>query len=164
MYSNTVPVIIDNLNALSKFLKKAEGIIEAKKFDKAVVLNTRLFPDMFPLVRQVMLVTDFAKGAGARLSGIAIPSFADEEKTFEELQARIAKTIDFLKSLDEKSFVNAATRDVTMKIGGKDVTMPGQTYFNGAFLPNFFFHLTTAYNILRSMGIELGKGDFLGRS
>ncbi len=164
MYSNTIPVIIDNLNALSKFLKKAEGIIEAKKFDKAVVLNTRLFPDMFPLVRQVMLVTDFAKGAGARLSGVAIPSFADEEKTFEELQARLAKTIDFLKSLDEKSFATAATRDVTMKIGGKDVTMPGQTYFNSAFLPNFFFHLTTAYNILRSMGIELGKGDFLGRN
>ena len=73
-------------------------------------------------------------------------------------------TIDFLKSLDEKSFATAATRDVTMKIGGKDVTMPGQTYFNAAFLPNFFFHLTTAYNILRSMGIELGKGDFLGRN
>ena len=164
MYSNTIPVIIDNLNALSKFLKKAEGIVETKKFDKAVVLNTRLFPDMFPLVRQVMLVTDFAKGAGARLSGVAIPSFADEEKTFEELQARVAKTVDFLKSLDEKSFANAATRDVTMKIGGNDVTMPGQTYFNAAFLPNFFFHLTTAYNILRSMGIELGKGDFLGRS
>jgi uncharacterized protein len=163
MYANTVPFIIDNLNALSKFLKKAEGIIEAKKFDKAVVLNTRLFPDMFPLIRQVMLVTDFAKGAGARLSGVAVPSFPDEEKTFEELQARIAKTIDFLKSLDEKSFADAATRDVTMKVGGKDTTMPGQVYFNSAFLPNLFFHMTTAYNILRSMGIELGKADFMGR-
>jgi uncharacterized protein len=163
MYANTVPFIIDNLNALSKFLKKAEGIIEAKKFDKAVVLNTRLFPDMFPLIRQVMLVTDFSKGAGARLSGVAVPSYPDEEKTFEELQARIAKTIDFLKSLDEKSFADAATRDVTMKVGGKDMTMPGQVYFNSAFLPNLFFHMTTAYNILRSMGIELGKADFMGR-
>jgi uncharacterized protein len=163
MYANTIPVIIDNLNALSKFLKKAEGIVEAKKFDKAVVLNTRLFPDMFPLLRQVMLVTDFSKGCGARLSGVAVPSFPDEEKTFEELQARIAKTIDFLKSLDEKSFAGAATRDVTMKIGGKDVTMSGQAYFNGAFLPNFFFHMTTVYNILRSMGVELGKADFMGR-
>jgi len=163
MYSNTVPVIIDNLNALSKFLKKAEGIVEAKKFDKSVVLGLRLFPDMLNLCKQVQLVTDFAKGCGARLSGVAIPSYADEEKTFEELQARIAKTIDFLKSLDEKSFADAATRDVTIKVSGKDMTMPGSVYFNSAFLPNFFFHMTTAYNILRSIGIELGKGDFLGR-
>jgi len=163
MYANTIPVIIDNLNALSKFLKKAEGIVEAKKFDKSVILGLRLYPDMLNFTKQVQLVTDFAKGCGARLSGTAIPSYADEEKTFEELQARIAKTIEFLKSLDEKSFAGAATRDVTMKIGGKDVTMPGQTYFNSAFLPNFFFHMATAYNILRSIGIELGKGDFLGR-
>ncbi len=164
MYANTIPVIIDNLNALSKFLKKAEGIIDAKKFDKSVVLGLRVFPDMLNFTKQVQLVTDFAKGCGARLSGTAVPSYADEEKTFEELQARIAKTIEFLKSLDEKLFAGAATRDVTIKVGGKDMTMSGQTYFNAAFLPNFFFHMTTAYNILRGIGVELGKGDFLGRS
>jgi uncharacterized protein len=163
MYAITVPVIIDNLNALSKFLKKAEADVEARKFDKAVVLGTRLYPDMFPLVRQVQLVTDFAKGCGARLSGNAVPSYADEEKTFEELQARISKTIAFLQGLDAKSFENAATRDITLKISGQERTMPGQQYFTSAFLPNFFFHMTTAYNILRSMGVPLGKGDFMGR-
>ena len=163
MYSNSVLMIIDNLNALSKFLKKAEGIIEAKKFDKSVILGLRLYPDMLNFTKQVQLVTDFAKGCGARLSGIAVPSFPDEETTFDELQARLTKTIDFLKSLDEKSFAEAATREVTLKVGGKDVTMPGQQYFNSAFLPNFFFHMTTTYNILRHVGIELGKGDFMGR-
>jgi uncharacterized protein len=163
MYSISIPVIIDNLNALSKFLKKAEADIEARKFDKAVVLNTRLFPDMFPLAKQVQLVTDFAKGCGARLSGTANPSYPDEETTFDELYARIDKTIDFLKGLDEKAFADAATREVTMKVQGKDLTMSGEKYFFAAFLPNFFFHMTTAYNILRAMGAPLGKSDFMGR-
>ncbi len=163
MYDISVAMIIENLNALSKFLKKAEAILDVKKFDKSVVLATRLFPDMFPLSRQVQLVTDFAKGGGARLAGVNVPSFADEEKTFEDLQARIAKTIAFLKSLDAKDFENAATREVTLKIGGQERTMTGQAYYTGAFLPNFFFHMTTAYNILRSIGVELGKGDFMGR-
>jgi uncharacterized protein len=164
MYSISVPVIIDNLNALSKFLKKSEADVEARKFDKTVVLNTRLYPDMFPLVKQVQLVTDFAKGCGARLSGTANPSFADEETTFEELYARINKTVDFLKGLDEKAFAGAATREVTMKVQGKDLTMSGEKYFTAAFLPNFFFHMATAYNILRAMGAPLGKSDFVGRS
>lgn len=163
MYDLSVAMIIDNLNALSKFLKKAEGLVDAKKFDKSVVLATRLFPDMFPLSRQVQLVTDFAKGCGARLAGVEVPAFADEEKTFDDLQARITKTIDFLKSLDAKDFEHAATRQVTLKIGGQERTMNGQSYYTAAFLPNFFFHMTTAYNILRSMGVELGKGDFMGR-
>jgi hypothetical protein len=164
MYDTTIPFVIDNLNNLSKFLKKAEGQIEAKKFDKSVILGLRIYPDMLNLIKQVQIVTDNAKGCGARLSGTAIPSFPDEETTFDELQARIAKTIDYLKSLDAKSFEGAAKRDVTMKIGGKDVVMSGQKYFTSAFLPNFFFHMTTAYNILRGAGFELGKGDFLGRT
>jgi uncharacterized protein len=163
MHASTIPMVIDNLNALSKILTKAEADVEARKFDKAVVLGTRIYPDMFPLSKQVQLVTDFAKGCGARLSGTAIPSYPDEEKTFEELQARIAKTISFLNGLEAKAFDGAATRDVTMKISGKDVTMTGQKYFSAAFLPNFFFHMTTAYNILRAMGVPLGKGDFMGR-
>ncbi len=163
MYDLTIPVIIDNLNTLTKILKKAEGQIEAKKFDKSVVLGLRIYPDMLNLARQIQIVTDNAKGCGARLSGTANPSFADEEKTFDELYARIAKTVDYLKSLDAKVFETAFTRDVTLKIGGKDVVMSGQKYFTSGFLPNFFFHMTTAYNILRGIGIELGKGDFLGR-
>ncbi len=164
MYETTIPFIIHNLEALSKILKKAEAQIETKKFDKSVVLGLRIYPDMLNFTRQVQIVTDNAKGCGARLSGTANPSFPDEEKTFDELQARIAKTIDFLKGLDVKLFDDAATREVVLKVGGKDVTMPGQKYYTSAFLPNFFFHMTTAYNILRGIGIELGKGDFLGRT
>jgi uncharacterized protein len=164
MYSISVPVIVANLNALASFLKKAEADVEARKFDKAVVLNTRLYPDMFPLAKQVQLVTDFAKGCGARLSGTAIPSYTDDEKTFEDLYARINKTVGFLNGLDEKAFSDAATREVTMKVGGKDLTMSGEKYFTAAFLPNFFFHMTTAYNILRAMGAPLGKSDFMGRT
>ena len=164
MYETTIPFIIDNLNILSKILKKAESQIEAKKFDKAVVLGLRIYPDMLNLTKQIQIVTDNAKGCGARLSGTAIPSFPDEEKTFDELQARLAKTIDYLKSLDAKLFEGAASREVVLKIGGKDTPMPGQTYYNKAFLPNFFFHMTTAYNILRGIGIEIGKRDFLGRT
>lgn len=164
MYDISVPVIIFNLTSMSKFLKKAEAQIEARKFDKSVILGLRIYPDMLNLTKQIQIATDNAKGCGARLSGTAIPSFPDEEKTFDELQARLTKTIDYLKSLDPKLFENAATREVTLKVGGKDVVMSGQKYFTGAFLPNFFFHMTTAYNILRGIGIELGKGDFLGRT
>ena len=164
MYELTVPFIVNNLNILSKILKKAETQIEAKKFDKSVVLGLRIYPDMLDLTKQIQIVTDNAKGCGARLSGTAIPSFPDEEKTFDELQARIAKTVDYLKGLDAKLFENAASREVVLKVGGKDTPMTGQKYYTSAFLPNFFFHMTTAYNILRGIGIELGKGDFLGRT
>lgn len=164
MYETTIPFIIDNLNAASKFLKKAETQIEAKKFDKSVVLGLRIYPDMLNLISQVQIMTDNAKGCGARLSGTVAPSFPDEEKTFDEVQARIAKTIDYLKSLDAKLFEGAATREVILKIGGKDTPMTGQKYYTSAFLPNFFFHMTTAYNLLRGIGIEIGKRDFLGRT
>ena len=163
MYAQVIPGLLKNLGALTKFLKKAEAHLDAQKMDKSVVLGLRVFPDMLPLLRQVLLVTDFAKGSGARLSGTAIPSFADEEKTFEDLYARIAKTEAFLSSLDAKSFEGAETRDVTIKQGGQDVVLPGQTYFSCVALPNFYFHMTTAYNLLRGIGVPLGKGDFMGR-
>ncbi len=163
MYAQVVPALQKNLQALTKYLKKAEAHIDAQKFDKSVVLALRIYPDMLPLIRQVLLVTDFCKGAAARLAGVAIPSFADEEKTFEELYARIAKTEAFLASLDAKSFAGGESRDVTIKVGGQDVTMSGQVYFSTAALPNMYFHMTTAYNLLRGIGVPLGKGDFLGR-
>jgi uncharacterized protein len=163
VYNNTVLVLIQNLKAASKFLKKAELHCEERKIDKSVMLGMRLAPDMFNLLRQIQLITDFAKGCGARLAGVTVPSFADDETTFEGLYARIEKCIAFLESLDKAAFDGAATRDVTMKVGGKDVTMAGADYANSAALPNFYFHMTTAYNILRHNGVALGKGDFMGR-
>ena len=161
LYDQSVPFLIRGLEAASKILKKVEGQIDERKWDKAVVLHLRLAPDMFNLCRQVQLVTDFAKGAGARCSGATPPAYEDTEKTFEELQARIAKTVDYLKSLKAVDF--DAKRSVTMKVQGADMTFDAATYFNGMALPNFYFHLTTAYNILRSNGFALGKADFMGR-
>jgi uncharacterized protein len=163
MYTNTVSVLIHNLKATASFLRKAEVHCEERKIDKSVLLGLRLAPDMFNLMRQVQLITDFAKGCGARLAGVTNPSYADDETTFDGLYARIDKCVAFLESLDKSAFDSAATRDVTMKIGGKDIVMAGLDYANGAALPNFYFHMTTAYNILRSNGVALGKGDFMGR-
>ena len=119
---------------------------------------------MLPLIRQVLIATDHVKGCGARLTGTANPSFPDEEKTFAELQARIAKTLDFVGGLKKAQFEGAATRMVTIKVGGKDVELTGAAYLSSSALPNFYFHVTTAYNILRHNGLEIGKGDFLGRN
>lgn len=163
MYAQVVPALQKNLAALTKFLKKAEAHLDAQKLDKSVVLGLRVYPDMFPLLRQVLLVTDFSKGAAARLAGVTIPSFADDEKTFEEIYARLAKTEAFLSSLDAKSFVGAETREVTIKVAGEDKVVTGQIYFSNMALPNVFFHMTTAYNLLRGIGVPLGKGDFMGR-
>jgi uncharacterized protein len=164
MYADSIPFLIHGLKALSGLLKKAEAHCEVKKIDKSVMLGLRLFPDMFPLMRQAQLVTDFSKGCAARLSGQPVPAYPDEEKTFDELQARITKCIGFLESISPASLEEAAKREVTLKIGGQDRTMSGHAYFNAAVLPNYYFHLTTAYNILRHNGVELGKGDFIARS
>jgi uncharacterized protein len=165
MYDVTIPVIIHSLKATATLLKKAEEHCAAKNIAPEALLQFRLFPDMFPLTRQVMLVTDFAKGIGARLSGVANPSYPDTETTFAELQARIAKCIAFLEGLDKKAFAGAETRMVKVRIS-RDVEkeMTGADYFNMQALPNFYFHMTTAYNILRHNGVELGKKDFMGRS
>lgn len=163
MHDQVVPALQKNLAALTKFLKKAEAYVDEHKLDKAVVLGLRVYPDMFPLLRQILLVTDFTKGAAARLAGVAVPSFPDDEKTFEDIYARIAKTEAFVKSLNAEQFAAGSTREITMKVGGNDMTMSGQVYFSSMALPNIYFHMTTAYNILRGLGIPLGKGDFMGR-
>jgi uncharacterized protein len=144
MYAQTIPALQKNLAALTKFLKKAEVHIDAQKLDKAVVLGLRVYPDMFPLLRQVLLVADFSKGAGARLAGVAI-------------------TEAFLATLDAKNFVGAEAREITMKIGGEEMKFSGQVYLSAMALPNIYFHMTTAYNLLRGIGVPLGKGDFMGR-
>jgi uncharacterized protein len=164
LYDASVPVLVNFLKGLQAILKKAEAHCAARKIDPEALLRARLFPDMFPMTRQVQLVTDFAKGMGARLAGVAVPSFADTEQTFEELQARLAKTLDFLGTLKPEQFADAATRTITIKVGGHDMNFPGGEYLMGYALPNFYFHLATAYNILRHNGVELGKKDFMGRS
>ncbi|MBC8037383.1 MAG: DUF1993 domain-containing protein [Rhizobiales bacterium] len=164
MFDRSVPVLIHFLKGLSAILKKAEGHCEIKKIDADAILQARLFPDMYHLIRQVQLVTDFAKGMGARIAGIPVPSFPDEEKTFGELQARIGKTIDFLGTLKATQFADAAKRTVTIKVGGQDMSFEGPQYLANYAMPNFYFHLTTAYNILRHNGLELGKKDFMGRA
>jgi hypothetical protein len=162
MYDVSVPVFIHFLNSLSAMLKKAEAHCAARKIDPSVMLGLRLAPDMFPLSRQVQIASDNAKGAGARLAGIPVPSFADEEKSFEDLQGRIARTIDFLTSLKKEQFDGAEARAVSLKAGGREVSFGGgSAYLETWAKPNFFFHLTAAYAILRQAGVELGKPDFL---
>jgi hypothetical protein len=161
MYDRSVPVFIHFLNSMAAILRKAEAHCEQKKIDPAVMLNMRLFPDMFALTRQVQIATDAAKGAGARLAGIPVPSFPDEEKTFAELQARIAKTAGFLSSLTKEQFEGAETRAISLKAGGREMSFSGEAYLETWAKANFFFHLTTAYAILRHSGVELGKPDFL---
>ena len=163
MYDISVPVLSHFLGALSAVLKKAEAHCEARKITPEALLNDRVFPDMLPFTRQVQLVTDFAKGAGARLAGGEPPKYEDTEKTFAELQARIAKTVAFLGSLEKAAFAGADTRIITLKAGGSDMSFPGATFLSSFALPNFYFHYATAYNILRSNGVELGKMDFMGR-
>jgi hypothetical protein len=162
MFDSSVPVLTHFLNSLSGLLKKAEAHCEAKKIDPNALLQARLYPDMFALARQVQLTCDFAKGTSARLAGVEVPSYPDVEKTFPELQARIAKTTEFIGSLKKEQFADAATRTVTLKIAGQEMSFKGAEYLSRFALPNFYFHLTTVYDILRHNGLEIGKRDFMG--
>lgn len=162
MYQATIPVFLRVLGNLSEILDKAAAYAAARKIDPAVLVNARLAPDMLALARQVQIATDGVKGCAARLAGIEIPSFPDVETTFPELQARIAKTVDFLNSVRREQIDGSETRQVVIKLRGKDVVFDGQTYLLTFVNPNFFFHVTTAYDILRHNGLELGKMDYLG--
>lgn len=161
-YQATVPAFVQILTALSAILKKAVAHAETKKIDPAVFVNARIAPDMFPLSRQIQIATDHAKGASARLAGVDVPSYADTETTFDELQARIAKTLDFIKGLKQAQFDGGFDRDVTLTIAGQKMTWKGNVYLHQFALPNFYFHATAAYAILRHNGVEVGKRDFLG--
>jgi len=163
MYDASVPIFVHFLTGLGSILHKAEAYVQSKKIDPDALLKVRLFPDMYTFTRQIQLACDFGKGAGARLAGVPVPSFPDEEKTFEELHARIRKTTDFLKSLKKDQFADAADRTVTLKVGGQEMSFKGSDYLNTFVLPNFYFHLTTAYALLRHNGVELGKLDFMAR-
>jgi len=163
MYQASVPVFAQVLGALTKVLDKGEAHAAAKKIDPAVLLGCRLAPDMFPLSRQVQTVCDFAKGASARLAGVEVPGWADNEKTFAELKERAKKTSEYVLSFKPAQIDGSEAREVTIKIGGNPVTFKGQPYLLQFVIPNLFFHATAAYAILRHNGVEVGKRDFLGQ-
>ena len=162
IYQISVPVFIRMLGNLSAILAKAEAHAQAKNIDPSVFLNARLAPDMFALTRQVQIASDAAKGCGARLAGVDIPSFADEEKSFADLQARIAKTVDFLKGLKPEQFEGAENREITIKAPSRELHFKGLDFLLHFANANFYFHVTTTYAILRHNGVEVGKMDFLG--
>jgi len=162
MYQASIPVFEKQLSNLSAILKKAEEHALAKKIEPEVFIDARLAPDMFPLSRQVQIATDGVKGCAARLAGVEVPSYPDTEKTFPELQARILKTVDFIKNFTPKQIDGSEERKVTLKLRGQDTTFLGQPYLLNFVLPNLYFHMTTAYAILRHNGVDIGKKDFLG--
>ena len=161
MYSMSVPVFVRMLGNLSAILEKGAAHAEAKKIDPAVLVNARLFPDMFPLTMQVRIAGDYAKGAAARLTGNEPPKYEDNETTFAELKARISRTLEYVQSQDPERFLGSEERDIELKIRGEARRFKGAHYLAHIVLPNFYFHITTAYGILRHNGVELGKADFV---
>lgn len=162
MYAASVPVVLNALNNLKKILAKAEAWAAEKGVKEETVLNARLALDMLPFAKQIQLASDNAKGVAARLGGVEVPSYADTESTFAELHERLQKTIDFVKSVDAKGFEGSETRQIVMKFPNRTFEFTGLAYLTGFAIPNFFFHVTTAYAILRHSGVPLGKPDFLG--
>jgi hypothetical protein len=164
MYTSSVPVFQQMLGSLQTILSKAEEHASAKKIDAAVFLQARLSPDMFPLLRQVQIAADFAKGVSARLANVAVPEYEDTEVSFADLHARLTKTLAFIGSLSEQQFTDSESREIVLRPGTpKEKKMPGQAYLLSYGLPQFFFHATTAYAILRHNGVELGKKDYMGK-
>ncbi|WP_144151287.1 DUF1993 family protein [Paraburkholderia sp. BCC1885] len=162
MYQASVPVLVRGLTSLQAILGKAEAHAAEKQIDPSVFLGARLFPDMLPLVRQVYIVTDTAKGCAARLANVEAPKYEDVEMTFEDLQARLQKTIDYLREFNAEQIDGSEDRTVTLKMRSGPVEFSGLNYLLQFALPNFYFHVTTAYDILRHNGVELGKLDYLG--
>lgn len=164
MYQASIPVLKHKLNNLSGILQKGLAYADSKKIEHEVFINARLAPDMFPLVKQIQIASDTAKGCAARLAGIDIPAFADNETTFVQLQERIKKTINFLDSVAPEQINGSETRQIILKFPNSSFTFDGQTYLLNFVWPNFYFHMTIAYAILRHNGVDLGKMDFIGNS
>ena len=162
MYDASFAPLKRALNNLSHILKKGEAHADTKNIEQAVLLNGRLFPDMYPLIRQIQIAADMSKGAAARLAGIEIPKYEDNEVSFADLQARITKTLAFIDSVKPVQLEGAEVREITITVRKTDLHFTGQAYLFDWVLPNVYFHITTAYNILRHNGVELGKPDFLG--
>ena len=162
MYQASVPVLARMFGNLSAILTKAEEDSAARKIEPSVFLNARLAPDMHPLTRQIQIASDAAKGGVGRLAGIDVPSFADTETSFSELHARIKKTLDFIESVTASQIDGSEAKTITLQFPGREVSFPGQVFLLNFTLPNFFFHVTMAYAILRHNGVTVGKMDFLG--
>lgn len=162
LYDVSIAPLVRNLQNLKHILQQGELYAEQKKVEPEVVLNSRLSVDMYPLTRQVQLVSDMSKGAGARLAGLDIPQYADDETSFEMLYARIDKTIDFLLQIAPAQLEGAEAKQVVLTIRKADLTFTGLDYLEKWAMPNVYFHSTTAYNILRHIGVPLGKTDYLG--
>jgi hypothetical protein len=162
MYQASVPAFIRALNNLVAILEKGAAYAQARKIDETVLLSSRLFPDMFPLVRQVQIATDTARSGAGRLAGVEFPSYEDKESTFQELVQRIRNTIGFLETLPAAQIDGGEAKTVTWQTRSSTKSMQGQAYLMNHLLPNVHFHVTTAYNILRHNGVEVGKKDFLG--
>jgi len=162
LYSGFVPVCLQLLGGLKTVLQKAEQHATAQKWDTATVLNLRLYPDMFTLERQVRQVCNHALGAG-RVAGVALPTLPDQDNSWADMQSRIDKTIDFLKGLRPNQLDGKEDSQVTITAGGQQRNFRAQVYVYHFAMPNFYFHITTAYNILRSLGVDIGKRDFMGQ-
>jgi uncharacterized protein len=162
MYQASVPAFLQLLTSLSAILDKAEVFAAERKTDPAVLLNYRLAPDMFPLSRQVQIAADHAKGCCARLAGREVPKWADDEASFADLRARIARTVAFVQEFEPSDLDGTEERDVAITVGGQPMRFKGQHYLVNFVLPNFYFHATTAYAILRHAGLRIGKRDFMG--
>jgi hypothetical protein len=164
MYRAAVPVLIRTLTNLNGILDKGHAHAEAKNIDPAVLINARLYPDMFPLSRQVQIASDIARRGVARLAGVEAPGVADTETTFAELGDRLQNSIAYLKTFTPEQIDGTETKEVTVPVGrGETITMQGWPFLTFFVLPNVYFHVTTAYDILRHNGVEVGKRDFLGK-
>jgi hypothetical protein len=164
LHAASVPVFTQLLGGLADVLAKAAAHAAERKIEPDALLQSRLFPDMFPLLRQVQIACDFAKGVSARLAGADVPAWEDNEKSFDELQARIARTVEFIGGLDPAAFAEAGSREIVLRPGTpKERRLEGQAYLLNYGLPQFFFHVTTSYALLRHGGVEIGKKDFMGK-
>ena len=163
MYQASAPRFTNTLKNLSAILDKAQAHAEAKKLDPAALMTARLFPDMFAFTKQVQVACDTAKGAVARLAGVEIPKHEDTEQTFADLKARIAKTLEFIGTIKQQQIDGSEDKPIVMKRPSGDVTFTGMQFLLGHAYPNFYFHVTTAYNLLRHNGVEIGKRDFIGQ-
>lgn len=163
MYQSSLPIFTAMLMNLKTLLEKGVAFCEAKRIDSAVLANSRLFPDMFPLSKQVQIATDHAKGCAARLAGLEPPAYEDNEKTLADLIARVQKTLDYLAAFEAAQIDGSEERNIELKIGAHELKFIGHVYLLKFAQPNFYFHVTTAYNILRHSGVEVGKQDFLNK-
>jgi hypothetical protein len=163
MYQASAPAFLQMLNSLSAILDKAELDAAARKIDPSVLINYRLAPDMLPLISQIRIAGDFSKGCMARLAGVEIPKFEDNETTLAEAKARVARTVKFIESFKPADIDGSEARDISLTVGGETMKFKGQAYLVHFVLPNVYFHVTTAYNILRHCGLQIGKRDFMGQ-